>query len=215
MTAANSNKRGARTIFASTRFGNVLGSTGSVVPIFRSQIEAGGPVTVTHREMTRFVMSIGEAVKLVLDSAELARGGEVFITKMPVLAITDLARVMIGLLAPRFKRSPADIETIIIGTKPGEKLYEELMNTEEMRRSLELEAYYVVLPAFRGFYHDIEYRYPGTVRDNVERPYNSSKEDLMSDRQIRKLLEENDLLSAADEVRSQRYWPGDKEELSS
>ena len=83
MTAANSNQRDGGTIFVSTRFGNVLGSNGSVIPIFHNQIASGGPVTLTHEDMTRFVMSIEGSVHLVIDSAKQAKGGEVFITKMP------------------------------------------------------------------------------------------------------------------------------------
>ena len=101
ITAANSTKRGKGPIFASTRFGNVLGSSGSVVPIFHNQIINGGPVTITDKAMTRFIMSIGEAVRLVIDSSIKAHGGEVFITKMPVVRIPDLA-TMIELLAPKY-----------------------------------------------------------------------------------------------------------------
>ena len=100
MTAANSNLRGDGPIFTSTRFGNVLGSRGSVIHIFREQIRRGIPVTLTDNAMTRFIMSITEAVRLVIESAYLARGGEVFITKMPVIRIQDLAEVMIRELAP-------------------------------------------------------------------------------------------------------------------
>ena len=103
MTAANGNACGNCQIFASTRFGNVLGSRGSVIPIFREQIKMGGPVTLTDPEMTRFIMSIKQAVQLVIDSAFLAQGGEVFVTKMPVIRIQDLAEVMINELAPNFQ----------------------------------------------------------------------------------------------------------------
>jgi FlaA1/EpsC-like NDP-sugar epimerase len=87
ITAANSNLRGDGPVFASTRFGNVLGSRGSVIPIFRSQIRRGGPVTLTDPQMTRFIMSIEEAVQLVIDSGILCQGGEVFVTKMPAIRI--------------------------------------------------------------------------------------------------------------------------------
>lgn len=212
MTAANSNKRGTGPIFASTRFGNVLGSNGSVIPIFHNQIAKGGPVTLTHCDMTRFVMSIEESVKLVIDSAMLAKGGEVFITKMPVVRIEDLAKAMIEELAPRYGHTPNAIEITEIGTKPGEKHYEELMSPEETRRALELKNYFSVLPAFRGIYHDIQYDYPDLVNTTVTNPYVSAEEQPLTVEQTRILLKEYKLLGTPDEASEARYWPGDKEE---
>jgi FlaA1/EpsC-like NDP-sugar epimerase len=102
MTAASAVRNDSSTIFSSTRFGNVLGSRGSVVPLFMKQIRNGGPVTVTDKRMTRFVMTIKEAARLVLQSVMISKGGEVFVTKMPVVRIPDLAEVMIKLLAPKY-----------------------------------------------------------------------------------------------------------------
>ena len=212
MTAANSNKRADGPIFASTRFGNVLGSNGSVIPIFHNQIAQGGPVTLTDKEMTRFVMSIEESVRLVIDSAILAKGGEVFITKMPVVRIEDLANAMIMELAPRYGYEVNNIELSEIGIKPGEKLYEELMSPEETRRAVELENYYSVLPAFRGIYHDIEYNYSGVTNETVNNPYVSADEKCLTTEETRGLLKEYDLLEAPKETTNSRYWPGDKEE---
>ncbi|KPV39042.1 capsule biosynthesis protein CapD [Thiohalorhabdus denitrificans] len=212
MTAANSSKRFDGPIFASTRFGNVLGSRGSVIPIFHNQIAAGGPVTLTDPDMTRFVMSIEDSVRLVLDSAALAQGGEVFITKMPVVRIADLATAMIRSLAPRYGFGPDAIETQVIGTKPGEKLYEELMSDEETRRSVELPRYFAVLPAFRGIYHDIPYDYPEVVTEEVTNPYVSAREPAESPDWIQGFLERNGLLGEPEEETARRYWPGDKEE---
>lgn len=212
MTAANSNKRAKGPIFASTRFGNVLGSNGSVIPIFHNQIAKGGPLTLTHRDMTRFVMSIEESVRLVIDSALVARGGEVFITKMPVVRIADLAKAMIAELAPVHGYKLEEIEIIEIGTKPGEKLYEELMSPEETRRALELQQYFSVLPAFRGIYHDITYDYPGLISESVTNPYVSADETPLSVEAIRQLLKDYKLLGTPEEQVSERYWPGDKEE---
>jgi FlaA1/EpsC-like NDP-sugar epimerase len=194
MTAANSNYRGEGTIFTSTRFGNVLGSRGSVIPIFREQIRRGGPVTLTDPEMTRFIMSIKEAVRLVIESAFLALGGEVFITKMPVMGIKDLAEVMIEELAPRYGHTPEDIKIEIIGTKPGEKMYEELMNHEETRRAIELERYFAVLPALRCSHRDIAYHYPSIVNDAISIPYNSSNEAPFSKIDLKQFLLKNNLL---------------------
>jgi FlaA1/EpsC-like NDP-sugar epimerase len=210
MTAANSNLRGHRTVFSSTRFGNVLGSRGSVIPIFREQIRQGGPVTLTDPEMTRFIMSIRQAVQLVIDSARIACGGEVLITKMPVIRIRDLAEIMIEELAPQYGRNPKDIPIKVIGVKPGEKMYEELMSLEETRRSWELSRYFVVRPAFAGLYRDIIYAYPDLVSKTVTNPYHSGNETPLTKQQLTSFLHENNLLQEdADEQThpSERYWP--------
>ncbi|MCQ8103080.1 polysaccharide biosynthesis protein [Methylomonas sp. SURF-2] len=196
ITAANSHKRGNGPIFTSTRFGNVLGSNGSVVPVFRDQIAKGGPVTVTDPEMTRFVMSVSQAVRLVIDSVALAYGGEVFITKMPVVRIVDLAKAMIEDLAPQYGFDPEQVEIRFIGAKAGEKLYEELMSQEEIRRAIELKDYFAVLPAFRGVYHDIAYDYSDILNGVVSKPYVSAEESFMSIPDIKVFLRENHLLDA-------------------
>lgn len=122
---------GVKTVFSMVRFGNVLGSSGSVVPRFKAQIAAGGPVTLTHREITRYFMTIPEASQLVIQASAMAKGGEVFVLDMgqPV-RIADLARSMIRLsgLSVRDDENPdGDIEVVETGLRPGEKLYEELL----------------------------------------------------------------------------------------
>ncbi len=210
MTAANSNLRGDGPIFTSTRFGNVLGSRGSVIPIFREQILKGGPVTLTDPEMTRFIMSIREAVRLVIDSSRLACGGEVLITKMPVIRIKDLADVMIEELAPIFGHRPEKIPVEVIGIKPGEKMYEELMNLEEPRRTWELDRYFVVRPAFEALYHRIAYDYPDIVSRSVSNPYHSDNEIPLTKEELKRFVYENDLLKEDHGARqhpAERYWP--------
>ncbi|MGH8581949.1 MAG: polysaccharide biosynthesis protein [Gammaproteobacteria bacterium] len=195
MSAANSLKGSRRTIFSSTRFGNVIGSRGSVVPLFYKQIRSGGPLTLTDPRMTRFVMTIEDSARLVLRAAELARGGEVFVTKMSVLRIADLAKAMIDMLAVPGDRAIATRE---IGAKAGEKLYEELMTEEETNRALELREMYAVLPAFRHVYEDIDYSYPEVVSARVETPYTSANGEPMSTDQVREFIKRNRILQVAE-----------------
>jgi FlaA1/EpsC-like NDP-sugar epimerase len=194
MTAANAFRLGNGPIFTSTRFGNVLGSRGSVVPVFKKQIMRGGPLTLTDPSMTRFIMTLEQAVRLVMESIFLARGGEVFVTKMPVVRIEDLAFVMVNELAPRCGFDPGEIEIKVIGSRPGEKMYEELMNEEEIRRTVELPDYFVVLPAFQAVYQDIDYTYPGSAAIGITHPYNSANQRSMNREELRAYFVENHLL---------------------
>lgn len=137
---ANFYKGYHKTVFSCVRFGNVMGSRGSVMPLFEKQIKNGGPVTVTDPEMTRFMMTIPQAVDLVFKATKMTQGGEIFILKMPVVKIGDLVTAAIKLFAPY-----NDIKTKIIGVRAGEKLYEKLMVEEEAQCAYETKDMFIVI----------------------------------------------------------------------
>lgn len=162
------------TKFACVRFGNVLNSRGSVIPIFKKQIKKGGPVTITDVEMTRFIMNIHEAAKLILDAVSIAEGGEIFILKMPAVKVTDIAEVMIEYYAPKYGYKPEDIETKLIGMRVGEKLNEDLMNPNEIYHAEEIDDLYII--------------HRDTVENHLDFIYNSSEIELLSKEEVLEIL---------------------------
>ena len=124
-----------KTVLSATRYGNVMASRGSVIPLFLGQLQAGKPLTITDPNMTRFLMSLDESVDLVLYAFENAKPGDIFVQKAPASTVGDLAQAMKELL-----RSSSDIS--VIGTRHGEKLYESLVSREEMARADDLGGYY-------------------------------------------------------------------------
>lgn len=181
--SANNYKGNKRTVFTSVRFGNVLASRGSVVPIFLNQIKQGGPVTITDSNMTRFVMSIAQSVGLILKAARFAEGGELFILDMPALKIGDLAEVMIETYAPKYGLKPQSIKIRKIGLRPGEKYHEELMTHFEVENTTKKDGMFIVYPGL------LDKRKGVRISD-----YNSSQARLLSKAEIRKIL--SGLLSA-------------------
>ena len=145
--SANNHQRNENTAFAVVRFGNVLNSRGSIIPIFMHQIQENVPLTVTDEQMTRFVMTIPEAVSLVLKAGMIAKGMEIFILKMPVLKIIDLAKVMLKKIAPQYNYDTDNNKIQIVGKRVGEKLYEELMTRQESAFAYEDDDMFVVYPS--------------------------------------------------------------------
>lgn len=138
--------KGNSTIFTSVRFGNVLGSRGCVLDLFKSQIENSNYVTVTDKDMTRFICTIDEAVDMLIKAGELAKGGEIYIRKMPNIFITDLVKVMIEYLAPKYLKNPMNISIKFTQKQVSEKLFEELITVHEVERALDCGNYYCILP---------------------------------------------------------------------
>jgi FlaA1/EpsC-like NDP-sugar epimerase len=197
---------GESSVFASLRFGNVAGSRGSVIPVFEHQIACGGPVTVTDRRMTRFVISMAQSVEMLLSVMPLAEGGEVFVPKMRVILIEDLAHVMVQLLAPVYGRRAADISIVETRPHPGEKLYEELTTTEEARRTVEFEGYLVVLPPFRADALGGSRIFRGQELPLHEKQYNSANEAAMDREAVRRFLLEPGVLSENLRQRAHEIW---------
>ncbi|MDB4285822.1 polysaccharide biosynthesis protein [bacterium] len=177
----------SETKFACVRFGNVLNSVGSVIPIFRHQIENGGPVTVTSNDMTRFFMTIPQAVSLILHAGTEMKGREIFVLKMYGLKIPDLAQVLIEELAPKFGRRPEDIPIEIMGVRPGEKLYEALFTEVERGYVTETDNMFVVRSSP---YDTFEVDYTSEFSN-----YNSSNMELLSKAEIREMLYKEKILS--------------------
>ena len=133
---ANSYTGGRKTIFSCSRYGNVAGSSGSVIPLFSEQ-RKNGEITITDERMTRFWITLEQGVRFVINCIELMKGGEIFIPKIPSMKIMDLAKV----IAPKGKIK-------VIGIRQGEKLHEELLTTEEAKHSKEFDRYFVIEPEF-------------------------------------------------------------------
>ncbi|MDO8603586.1 MAG: polysaccharide biosynthesis protein [Candidatus Omnitrophota bacterium] len=180
--SANLYKGKRDTTFSCVRFGNVLNSQGSVLPIFMEQIKKGGPVTITDNGMTRFIMSIDKATELVLKAAQMSEGGEIFILKMPVLRIKDLAKAMIEEMALSCGYAPEEIKMKFIGRRSGEKMYEELMNEDEAGIACETKDMFI-LPSF-----ECNKKAKGSRMPKIYKSQHSGS--FMTVKEIKKLLKE-------------------------
>ena len=143
ISAAEYQKGPKQTIFSSVRFGNVMGSRGSVIPLFKKQIIEQRMVTVTDKNMLRYMMTPSQAISLMLEANDMAKGGEVFVLKMPIIKINDLVEVMIEEVSIKYSINK-EVTVHEVGLRPGEKMYEELMTDDEIRTALETQNMYIV-----------------------------------------------------------------------
>lgn len=184
--AANYSKGKAKTKFVAVRFGNVMGSRGSVIPLFKKQITERGKITITDPNMSRFMMTLSQAVKLIMNACSESVGGEVFILKMPIVKLKDLAEVVIEETSKKIGAVPEHVEIENIGLRAGERRYEELMTYEESISAYDLGHSYAVIPlSFRMGNYDAKY---GKVKKAEIRSYNSSDGVPIGKEEVRKLL---------------------------
>lgn len=171
------NMRCPNTRFVCVRYGNVLASRGSVIPFFHEQIRSGGPVTITTADMTRFLLSLDQAVDTVFAALSEARRGETYIPRVPAAKVVDIAAGLIG---------DRPIETVVTGIRPGEKVHEILVSEEECHRTVDRGRYYAILPML------LELREGEALVEALEHEY-SSGHDVMPREQLDLLLAEHKL----------------------
>lgn len=178
MASANNTKGSRKTVFASVRFGNVIGSRGSVVPLWEKQILEKREITITNPDMTRFMMSIDEAVNLTLKATEIAKGGETFVIKMPVIKLGDLAEVVIEKVCSKYNLEKESINVEVIGLRSGEKMYEELMTEDEALNVVELDDMFIMKSLNES----------RTVNEEYYQSYNSHNINPISEKEILQIL---------------------------
>lgn len=181
MVAKSRNLQGTDTVICGTRYGNVMASRGSVIPLFVNQIQAGQPITITDPSMTRFMMTLDDAVDLVLFAFEHGKNGDIFVQKAPAATIEVLARALCDLVGK------PDHPINIIGTRHGEKLYEALLSREELASAEDLGEYYRVSPDLRDLNYG-KYVEEGEVKISSAEDYNSHNTERLDVEGMKTLL---------------------------
>jgi len=185
ISSAEYSKGKDKPIFCSVRFGNVLGSNGSVIDLFKKQIEKQNELTVTNRKMTRFIMSISEAVSLVLKTVKIMKGGEVFILKMPSCTLGDLVDILIEEYSVKGKK----INVKIIGPRIGEKNHEDLMSNDEAKCAVEAKDLFII-PHFT----DSETGFYKNAKRVLVQSYNSSESRILTKNELKQFLKREKLI---------------------
>jgi UDP-glucose 4-epimerase len=181
MVAKSRNLDDRKTVICGTRYGNVMASRGSVIPLFVDQFRAGKPLTITDPSMTRFMMTLDDAVELVLYAFQHGRNGDIFVQKAPAATVETLAHALLGILAK--PKHPINV----IGTRHGEKLYEGLLSREEMAVAEDLGGYYRVPPDLRDLNYG-KFVEQGDTRISAMEDYNSHNTERLDVAGMQQLL---------------------------
>jgi UDP-glucose 4-epimerase len=174
-------RNSGKTKIIGTRYGNVMGSRGSVIPLFIEQIKAGKPITITDPKMTRFMMSLDEAVELVLYAFKNGNQGDLFVQKSPAATVSVLAKALVELY-----KSKSPVKEI--GIRHGEKMYETLVTKEEMIKAEDQEKYFKISPDGRDLNYD-QYFSKGTLKSSIDE-YNSNNTNLLNVEEMKNLLQD-------------------------
>lgn len=180
LVVAKAKNQNMKTLVCSTRYGNVMASRGSVIPLFIDQIKKGQPITVTEPLMTRFLMSLPQAIDLVMYAFEHGKSGDLFVKKAPASTIGDLAQALIELFE-------TESEIKCIGKRHGEKMYETLVTSEEMEKAIDQGGYYRIPADTRTLNYDIYFTEGMDVRDEIHQ-YNSDNAERLNVEQVKELL---------------------------
>jgi UDP-N-acetylglucosamine 4,6-dehydratase len=191
ITAGNKHKGRENLRLTSVRFGNIVDSSHSVVPLFTEQIRSGGPVQLTDERMTRFFLTYNDVFDLITQALDQTQGGEVFVYKMPAISIKDLAEAMVDVLAPSFGHEPTDIDIELIGRRTGETYHEEIMTARETERAYENDDLYAIRPEASEY---LSYDEPQGMEPTDEIVRSSKDATKLSKSEIVSLLEANDAI---------------------
>jgi len=195
ITNANYYKSKPHPTFYSVRFGNIMGSRGSLIPLIEEQFKNNLPITLTHKEMTRYIMDIETALKFMIKTLDIAQGGEVFVLKMKVVKIIDLIDVIIEHFSQVYNKNPEKVIIKEIGLFAGEKKYEELFSIEESERTYEMDDIYMILPQITEISTRINLKkYLNMVMFDGKSPFNSKDGPFLSRKEIKEHLKKYNLI---------------------